>query len=274
MNLEFQDDTFNKRYKKNPTPFLNATVQLRSRRQLFQDQPVEQEGVLLPILGVPFTANCFIYGSRDCLRPIGNLFLTQKIWIQANSMLCVTHLDEDESLMEEAKELVCLAAINNCRMQAEDLIYLLDELSSLRNQTLELMDFQPESRVSNENHEIMLGVSKDNFMELHSFVESKLYNSRRRCTYNALTIFLMKLRLNLSHRVLACLFGNGLTKQRVSYIFHAVKDVLLLGFLCQILCIINIEVTNILKMSKLCNITNRGTTIELLRLKLNYNLYK
>jgi hypothetical protein len=129
-------------------------------------------------------------------------------------MLCVTHLHEDELSMEEAKELVCLATINNCRMQAEDVIYLLDELSSLRNQTLGLMDFPPESRVSNENHEIKLGVSKDNFMELHSFVESKLFNSRRRCTYYALAIFLMKLSLNLSHRVLGCLFGNGLSKNK------------------------------------------------------------
>jgi hypothetical protein len=123
---------------------------------------MEQEGVLLPILGVPFTANCFICGSRDCLRQfpkrlIGNLFLIKKIWIQAKSMLCVTHPDEDELLMEEAKELVCLETINNCRMQAEDVIYLLDKLSSLRNQTLGLMDFHPESRVSNENHEILLG---------------------------------------------------------------------------------------------------------------------
>jgi hypothetical protein len=92
------------------------------------------------------------------------------------------------------------------------------------------MDFHPESGVSNQNHEIMLGVSKENFMQHPSYIESRLYNSRRKCTCIAFAIFLMKHRLNLSHSVSACLFGNGLTKQRVCYMFHAIKDVLMLVF--------------------------------------------
>jgi hypothetical protein len=76
----------------------------------------------------------------------------------------------------------------------------------------------------------MLGMSKEDFLALHSMIKHKMHNSKRRRSHNALAIFLMKMQLNLSHRVLATLFGQGLNKQRVSYIFHFVRGLLMEEF--------------------------------------------
>jgi len=116
---------------------------------------------------------------------------------------------------------------------------LLKELSSGKLFGISLLDFGPNGSVPSEAYEKLLGVSVCNFLELHDYVCLKMRNTRRRSTHNALAIFLMKLRLNLSHHFLAVLFGNRLNKQRISDVIASVREVLVekfcpryIGFQC------------------------------------------
>ncbi|OXA38533.1 hypothetical protein Fcan01_26735 [Folsomia candida] len=91
------------------------------------------------------------------------------------------------------------------------------------------MDFSKDSRLTNSDYEMLLGVSMDNFDVLLAHCQGSVRNSANRSVRNSLAIFLMKLRLNLSQRVIAFLFGI-LHQSTISETISSVLKSLLASF--------------------------------------------
>jgi len=69
-----------------------------------------------------------------------------------------------------------------------------------------LLDFSS-ADFSMEDHQSLLGMSKEDFNDLHRICHGWIHNSANRSSKNALGIFLMKLRLNIPQKVIGILFG-------------------------------------------------------------------
>jgi hypothetical protein len=133
-------------------------------------------------------------------------FISRKLIIPSKNLICTNHLEED-SLSEESQHF-----FDNLRIQHEstmtpvEIEQLLNSIVHASQLSQGVLDFHPAKEVCNEHHEIFLGLHKENYLHLHGVIKDSLYNSRRRTTFNALAIFLMKLRLNLTNGVLASIF--------------------------------------------------------------------
>jgi len=222
----------------------------RSSRRLFDDPEFERQALtedniqLLEPLKPSVTVElrtlkteqhaCIICGSNnmEVLRSppegfVGSCYRREGIYVPLGSVMCQKHIADNYIREEDENVLSTKPCLRNAQITDADVLKLLEELASTKLFGISILDFGVDTNVPAEAYEKLIGITRGQFLEMHAFIIPRMRSTRRRSTYNALAIFLMKLRLNLSHRLLAVFFGNRLTKQRISDVIYTVREVLL-----------------------------------------------
>lgn len=99
--------------------------------------------------------------------------------------------------------MACLSIVN-----ATEFLQLNEELSLLceRSKKKQKITMEDESLKDNQV-KILFGVTREQFNNLHAYIAADLRSSCNRTIRDALGIYLMKLRLNLSQEAIGILFG-------------------------------------------------------------------
>jgi hypothetical protein len=97
-------------------------------------------------------------------------------------------------------------------------------VSCLKENQKGVLDFDDES-ISDHEFKMLTGLSKQNFEKIYRICSPYLRDSKNRTSRNALAIFFVKLRLNISQEVIAVLFGFP-NQERVSETFNTVMEIL------------------------------------------------
>lgn len=155
---------------------------------------------------------------------IKDVWLRKKIYISTGSRCCKEHLLGKE-FNQESMALI-EGTQNHIRLTDEELVEWIDAITNEATRTKLPIDFNEDSKMSNEEYEVFTGLNRQQFDDLLTFCRADLRNSPCRTARNALAIFFLKLRLNLPQRILAYLFGIT-HKQRISDILRTVTKSLL-----------------------------------------------
>ncbi|OXA46688.1 hypothetical protein Fcan01_18211 [Folsomia candida] len=198
-------------------------------RQIQQHDPV----VEMP--GIPSASSnenrCLIcktsVRTRIKRRAIIEVFLRRGILIPENNRCCKDHL-EDEILKPEDMDAIEVEKPYST-LTGKQVAKWLTTLRKLATEKKLPIDFSKNSSLTNSDYEMLLGVSMASFEILLKHCEGPLRNSPNRTIRSALAMFLMKLRLNISQRVLAFLFGIK-NQSTVSESISAVLDALMSTF--------------------------------------------
>lgn len=116
----------------------------------------------------------------------------------------------------------------------EELVEWVDAITEEATRTKLPIDFNEDSKMTNEEYEVLTGLNREEFDTLLTYCRADLRNSPCRTARNALAIFLLKMRLNLPQRILAYLFGI-VHKSRISDILRSVTKSLLKRFVSKYL---------------------------------------
>ncbi|OXA46662.1 hypothetical protein Fcan01_18834 [Folsomia candida] len=201
-----------------------------------QDAPqIQHHDPVVEVPGIPSaTSNenrCLIcktsVRTRIKRRAIIEVFLRRGILIPENNRCCKDHL-EDEILKPEDMDAIEVEKPYST-LTGKQVAKWLTTLRQLATEKKLPIDFSKNSSLTNSDYEMLLGVSIASFEVLLKHCEGPLRNSPNRTIRSALAIFLMKLRLNISQRVLAFLFGIK-NQSTVSESISAVLDALLSTF--------------------------------------------
>ncbi|OXA46405.1 hypothetical protein Fcan01_18813 [Folsomia candida] len=201
-----------------------------------QDAPqIQHHDPVVEVPGIPSaTSNenrCLIcktsVRTRIKRRAIIEVFLRRGILIPENNRCCKDHL-EDEILKPEDMDAIEVEKPYST-LTGKQVAKWLTTLRQLAREKKLPIDFSKNSSLTNSDYEMLLGVSIASFEVLLKHCEGPLRNSPNRTIRSALAIFLMKLRLNISQRVLAFLFGIK-NQSTVSESISAVLDALLSTF--------------------------------------------
>ena len=173
---------------------------------------------MLPIAITPKTeARCFICGennrNRIPKRAIDDVWHKKKIRIPYNNRCCSRHLINN-LFTEEALEQIH-AEHEQSYATPEEFAQWFKNLDLPQQPKFKLkLQF---STLDPEDYGLLTGFSKEQFDNILSFIEIDLRNTDTRTIRDALGLFLVKLRTNMTHRLLQFLFDIK-TPSVVSYI--------------------------------------------------------
>jgi hypothetical protein len=145
------------------------------------------------------------------------------IFIPRTNRVCGIHLN-DGLLTDQALTMI-KANKQHFMMEGDEITSWIKKLVNSLDNKSTIMDFSRDSNFKSEDYELLLGVTKDEFFELYSICKPHLHSSKNRNKANAVALLLMKLRLDLSQKVLALLFGIS-SQPRVSQTISHVAEVL------------------------------------------------
>jgi hypothetical protein len=176
---------------------------------------------------------CFVCKSAQGRRRIPNSALLD-IWIQAKVLVpednrtCSEHLDNGR-FTSDAITLI-QATRTDAELTGQQISSWLINITKKLSQRHRPVDFNVGSPLTDNDYKLLTGITRDQFRELVGVLkENKMRESGNRSLRNALGIFLVMLRLNVSQRVLAFLFG--ITSQSIiSETIDAVTEVLIKNF--------------------------------------------
>jgi len=126
------------------------------------------------------------------------------VYIPDKNRMCEHHTTEGY-LNEDALKQVKVKS--STKMTSEEISKWFGLLTCEAKKTRKIIDFEPSSPFKSEDYELLLGVSRANFDSMMNFISGAVKTSENRSVRNALGMFLIKLRLNLSQKVIALLFG-------------------------------------------------------------------
>jgi hypothetical protein len=110
-------------------------------------------------------------------------------------------------------------------MEGSNITTWIRTLVNALNQETNFIDFSIKTSFKSEDFELLLGVSKSEFLLLFEICRPHLHKSKNRCPENALALLLMKLRMDVSQKVLAFLFGIK-SQESVSHTISHVAEIL------------------------------------------------
>jgi len=215
-------------------PSLDSQISLASivsRRIISSPVRRGEVPMILPgILSVPTSeSRCFICQSKEGRSRIPNsaridLFIRARIHIPEKNRVCKLHLLQGY-FTEEAKTFI-KATKPDTEVNGQQVSKWLNELADRLIQPRRPIDFNLPSQLTEGDFKLLTGIGEAAFNHLLEVLrESKMRESGNRTLRNALGIFLVTLRLNLSQRVLAFLFGIP-NQSVISETIDAVSQVL------------------------------------------------
>lgn len=154
-----------------------------------------------------------------------DLWISEEILVPSNSRACPKHF-VDGKFTAEAKEIIRTKAKQGVHMQPVDVGKWFKRLANeSRGKIINVED----DKLTTEDFKLLFGISKENFEDMYATIKDHLRMSRHRSPRNCLAIFLAKLRLGVSQRFLAYLFGVQ-TQRKVSSIISRVATLLMKFF--------------------------------------------
>ncbi|OXA52003.1 hypothetical protein Fcan01_13830 [Folsomia candida] len=171
---------------------------------------------------------CFICKSvtgRKRVPDSANLQVLQRhyIFIPPKNRTCASHLENNQFTNEALIQIT--ADKQSFELSGPDITKWIAQLLKHIDNKVTILDFGKNSHIKPEDYHLLLGVTRDQFLELLEICRHHIHSSSNRSVENALALFLMKMRLDLPQKVLALLFGiDG--QQRVSETITRVAEVL------------------------------------------------
>lgn len=168
------------------------------------------------VWGIPSTEKncCVCKGSntpahsekRRCRIPraaLEHFWVINNIWLPANNRCCPHHIIEGRFTEEAVKTLRGHSKKGAWLSKLE----IQEWLSHYQMKAHENRVDVDSSNMQDEDYELLFGVNKTNFDDLFASIKENLRWTIHRSPRNALAIFLIKLRLDLSQRMIGYLFG-------------------------------------------------------------------
>jgi hypothetical protein len=153
--------------------------------------------------------------ARCCIKHISHHYFTTAALqrIQSNEKMCEANLEELMDILNAIKSEV------------------LPKLSMVEgHENVPPLNFDDTTCLSSNNYSILTGLSRKDFDNLCSCIPSvALRNTQNRTARIAIACLLMKLRLGISHQVLAALFSFP-DKATVSRVIHSARKALITHF--------------------------------------------
>jgi hypothetical protein len=157
------------------------------------------------------------------------LFFTRNIWIPEGARCCSQHLI-DHQLASEAINEIKPFAIRREELNSSDVQLLLNKSQKLFENKNRRFNFDDPRNLTDDEHRLLTSLSKDDFNEIIQIVSSSsIRNSCNRSIRTAIGIYLSKLHLGLSNRLLACMFELP-DKRTVSRIIDSARQAILKSF--------------------------------------------
>ncbi|OXA45584.1 hypothetical protein Fcan01_19479 [Folsomia candida] len=145
------------------------------------------------------------------------------IYIPPKNRTCASHLENNQFTNEALIQIT--ADKQSFELSGPDITKWIAQLLKHIDNKVTILDFGKNSHIKPEDYHLLLGVTRDQFLELLEICRHHIHSSSNRSVENALALFLLKMRLDLPQKVLALLFGiDG--QQRVSETITRVAEVL------------------------------------------------
>ncbi|CAF3771072.1 unnamed protein product [Rotaria socialis] len=154
------------------------------------------------------------------------IFLNRSIWVPKGARCCSNHFYKGY-LSYEARQSVKQSKVDDIILNKHNVEKLIDNFR-LALKHAGSLDFDDPGALENETYKTITGLDRDHFNDLLDKLTT-MRNSRLRSVRVTLAIFLAKIRLALSNRVLACSF-RLVSKRSVSRICHQVRVALMQDF--------------------------------------------
>ena len=164
--------------------------------------------------------------------------INHKIFIPEKSKCCATHICDD-SLLEEGIEMIKKSKVMLFSIEQDELIEIfsliktkLQNLKSKLNNVEKkpILSFDVDSTFNASNYHVLTGLTPEQFNDLCSKIPlTDLKHTDLRSPRSAIACLLVKLRLGLSHEVLATLFGFR-SRRDVGHVLDAARQALIKCF--------------------------------------------
>jgi hypothetical protein len=157
------------------------------------------------------------------------LLFTRNIWIYDGARCCSEHLF-DHRLISGAVDEIKPAAIRIQSLNSSDVQVLLCQSQMLYQTLHRRFDFDNPRGLSDDEYRLLTSLSREDFNDLIQRISSSgIRNSSNRSIRTAVGVFLCKLRLGVSHRLLASMFQLS-NKRAVSKIIDSARQAILKNF--------------------------------------------
>ena len=185
-----------------------------------------------------FQRHCCICKSKEGRVCVPNHAIAQAwtyngVLIPKLNCCCRSHLNAKREFNAEALEIV-KTIDNPIDVSGPSVFDLLQNVTNQFNSKLGRMDFTEAGSLQDVDFERLLGMNIEQFSDLFTYVKNKLNTSCNRKPKNALAMFLMKLKLDLSQEFLGFFFEIH-SQPRVSDTLKAVASALMESFVPQFL---------------------------------------
>ncbi|CAF2102623.1 unnamed protein product, partial [Rotaria magnacalcarata] len=154
------------------------------------------------------------------------IFLKRGVFVSPGSRCCSEHIVKKQ-LTVESFDKICISKTDCWTLDSFGLQVLLTDIRSMLLQQ-NSFNFDDPTSLNEEAYKTIVGLTKDQFNDLIGTVSS-MRNSHTRSIRTAVAIFLAKMRLSLSNRLLAILFHID-NKRNISHIISQVRIALMKDF--------------------------------------------
>lgn len=157
------------------------------------------------------------------------MLFTRNIWVPEGARCCSKHLINRQLTTEAINEIKPLS-IREQELNSSDVQLLLSKSQKLFENENKRFNFDDPRDLTDDEYYLLTSLSRDDFNDLVEIVSSSsIRNSTNRSIRTAIGIYLCKLRLGLSNRLLACMFQLP-DKKAVSRIIHSARQAILKSF--------------------------------------------
>ncbi|CAF5002617.1 unnamed protein product [Rotaria sp. Silwood1] len=134
------------------------------------------------------------------------IFFTRNIWISEGARCCSDHL-VNHQLKQEAIDQIKPVSIRQEELNSADVQLLLNKSQIILENQNKKFNFDDLLGLTDDEYRLLTSLSKDDFNKFVKTVSSSgIRNSSNRSIRTAIGIYLCKIRLGLSNRLLACMF--------------------------------------------------------------------
>ena len=178
----------------------------------------DKKSVILPFRFIPKTQRrCFICheeSTRFTVKPavIAQVWLSLRIIISKSNRVCEKHFESNKIYLNDD----ALQQIENMQheavseFKAADVTEFIEAFTiyTINKRGRTVLDFSEQSDFDDESFTCLFGIDKQNFNSLMPYI-ADMRTSKNRTDRNAMAMFLLKLRQNISLEAIGCLFGTN-----------------------------------------------------------------
>ena len=157
------------------------------------------------------------------------LLFSRNVWIPEGAQCCSDHLIGHQ-LSTEAVDVIKPFAIRHQELNSSDIHAILSKFQQLFENEKRRFNFDDPRGLTDDEYHLLTSLSKDDFNELIGIISSaSIRNSSNRSIRTAIGIYLCKLYLGLSNRLLAYMFQLP-DKRTVSETINSARQAIFKNF--------------------------------------------